>query len=32
MRIVYDHRTLLDGAEGTHITEMIRAFEALGHS
>jgi glycosyltransferase involved in cell wall biosynthesis len=32
MRIVYHHRTLLDGAEGTHITEMIRAFESLGHS
>jgi glycosyltransferase involved in cell wall biosynthesis len=31
MRIVYHHRTLLDGAEGIHITEMIRAFEALGH-
>jgi glycosyltransferase involved in cell wall biosynthesis len=31
MRILYHHRTLLDGAERVHITEMIRAFEALGH-
>lgn len=30
-RILYHHRTLLDGAEGIHIREMIRAFEALGH-
>ena len=32
MTILYHHRTLLDGAEGVHITEMIRAFEALGHT
>jgi glycosyltransferase involved in cell wall biosynthesis len=31
MTIVYHHRTLLDGAEGIHIKEMIRAFETLGH-
>jgi glycosyltransferase involved in cell wall biosynthesis len=31
MTILYHHRTLVDGAEGIHITEMIRAFEALGH-
>jgi glycosyltransferase involved in cell wall biosynthesis len=29
--ILYHHRTLLDGAEGIHITAMIRAFETLGH-
>jgi glycosyltransferase involved in cell wall biosynthesis len=32
MRILYHHRTLLDGAEGIHIEEMVRAFESLGHS
>ena len=31
MRILYHHRTLLDGAERVHITEMIHAFESLGH-
>jgi glycosyltransferase involved in cell wall biosynthesis len=31
MRIVYQHRTLADGAEGVHIREMIGAFNALGH-
>jgi glycosyltransferase involved in cell wall biosynthesis len=31
MRILYHHRTLLDGAERVHITEMIEAFESLGH-
>src|SRR5687768_15360788 len=31
MTILYHHRTLLDGAEGIHIAEMIRAFESLGH-
>ena len=32
MNILYHHRTLLDGAEGVHIAEMIRAFEMLGHT
>jgi glycosyltransferase involved in cell wall biosynthesis len=31
MTILYHHRTLLDGAEGIHIGEMIRAFERIGH-
>lgn len=31
MRILYQHRTLADGAEGIHIAEMVEAFEALGH-
>ncbi len=32
MRILYQHRTLADGAEGIHISEMVEAFEALGHT
>jgi glycosyltransferase involved in cell wall biosynthesis len=32
MTILYHHRTLADGAEGIHITEMVEAFEALGHT
>ncbi|HUE85079.1 MAG TPA: glycosyltransferase family 4 protein [Vicinamibacterales bacterium] len=32
LTILYHHRTLLDGAEGIHIREMIHAFETLGHS
>lgn len=31
MKILYHHRTLADGAEGTHIAEMVAAFRALGH-
>lgn len=31
LKILYQHRTLGDGAEGIHISEMIGAFEALGH-
>lgn len=31
MKIVYQHRTLGDGAEGIHIMEMINAFQDLGH-
>lgn len=31
MRILYQHRTQADGAEGVHIAEMIGAFRALGH-
>lgn len=31
MRIVYQHRTLADGAEGIHIREIVRALEQLGH-
>jgi glycosyltransferase involved in cell wall biosynthesis len=31
MRILYHHRTLGDGAEGIHITEMVSALRALGH-
>lgn len=31
MRILYHHRTLGDGAEGIHISEMVKAFEKLGH-
>lgn len=32
MRILYHHRTLGDGAEGIHISEMVSAFRHLGHS
>jgi glycosyltransferase involved in cell wall biosynthesis len=31
MRILYHHRTLGDGAEGIHISEMVNAFRQLGH-
>src|SRR5213595_2583863 len=31
MKILYQHRTLADGAEGIHIAEMVEAFEAMGH-
>ncbi len=31
MKILYQHRTLADGAEGIHIREMIEAFRANGH-
>lgn len=31
MRILYHHRTLGDGAEGIHISEMVKAFRYLGH-
>ena len=31
MKILYHHRTLADGAEGIHITEMVEALQALGH-
>jgi glycosyltransferase involved in cell wall biosynthesis len=31
VRILYHHRTLADGAEGIHITEMMNAFKDLGH-
>lgn len=30
MKILYHHRTMGDGAEGIHITEMINAFRELG--
>ena len=31
MRILYQHRTLADGAEGVHIEAMVKAFRDLGH-
>src|SRR4029453_16681861 len=31
LRILYQHRTLGDGAEGIHIIEIVRALERLGH-
>ena len=31
MRILYQHRTLADGAEGVHIAAMVEAFRTLGH-
>jgi glycosyltransferase involved in cell wall biosynthesis len=31
VRILYQHRTLADGAEGIHIKCMIEAFRSLGH-
>jgi len=31
MKILYQHRTLADGAEGIHIREIIEAFRANGH-
>lgn len=31
MKILYQHRTLADGAEGIHIREMIDAFKSNGH-
>ena len=31
MRILYQHRTLGDGAEGIHIIEMVKALQRLGH-
>jgi glycosyltransferase involved in cell wall biosynthesis len=31
MKILYQHRTLADGAEGIHIAEIVEAFERLGH-
>src|SRR6185436_14610193 len=31
VRILYQHRTLADGAEGVHIAAMVDAFRALGH-
>ena len=31
MRILYQHRTFADGAEGVHIAAMVDAFRALGH-
>jgi glycosyltransferase involved in cell wall biosynthesis len=32
VRILYHHRTMGRGAEGVHISSMIKAFESLGHS
>jgi glycosyltransferase involved in cell wall biosynthesis len=32
MKILYQHRTQADGAEGIHIAEMVEAFEAMGHT
>jgi glycosyltransferase involved in cell wall biosynthesis len=32
MRILYHHKTLGDGAEGIHVSAMVDAFRALGHS
>jgi len=31
VRILYQHRTLADGAEGVHIAAMVDAFRAMGH-
>ena len=31
VRILYQHRTFADGAEGVHIAAMVDAFRALGH-
>ena len=31
MKILYHHRTLGDGAEGIHISEMVKAFRHIGH-
>jgi glycosyltransferase involved in cell wall biosynthesis len=31
MKILYHHRTMGDGAEGIHITEIVNAFRELGH-
>jgi glycosyltransferase involved in cell wall biosynthesis len=31
VKILYQHRTLADGAEGVHIREMVDAFRGLGH-
>jgi glycosyltransferase involved in cell wall biosynthesis len=31
VKILYHHRTQMDDAQGIHITEMIHAFEGLGH-
>src|SRR5687768_13418729 len=31
LRILYQHRTLGDGAEGIHIIEMVKALRRLGH-
>jgi glycosyltransferase involved in cell wall biosynthesis len=31
LRILYQHRTLGDGAEGIHIRELVEAFRRLGH-
>jgi glycosyltransferase involved in cell wall biosynthesis len=31
MRILFQHRTLADGAEGIHINAMVKAFRTLGH-
>ena len=31
MKFIYHHRTLADGAEGIHISEMVNAFRQLGH-
>jgi len=32
LRILYNHRTLADGAEGVHIGEMVNAFQLLGNT
>lgn len=32
LNILYHHRTQGRGAEGVHITSMVRAFEAMGHT
>lgn len=31
MRILYHHRTRAEDAQGVHISEMVRAFQGLGH-
>ena len=31
MRILYHHRTLGDGAEGIHISEIVNSFRKIGH-
>ena len=31
MKILYHHRTLGDGAEGIHVSEMVKAFRKFGH-
>lgn len=32
MRVLYHHRTLGDGAEGVHVSAMVEALRALGHT
>ena len=32
LNILYHHRTQGRGAEGVHITSIVRALQAMGHS